>query len=52
MFFMLFFILRINKNIIKENKNEFVQIPAEDSIHRHINVADAFVSPNGTTTNS
>ena len=52
MFFMLFFILRINKNVIKENKNELVQIPTEDTIQRHINVASAFVRPNGTTTNS
>ena len=31
---MLLFILRINKNAIKENKNKLVQIPAEDTIHK------------------
>src|SRR5882757_6649021 len=34
MLFMLFLILRINKNVIKENKNKLVQIPAEDTIHK------------------
>src|SRR6267154_1912057 len=32
--FMFFLILRINKNVIKENKNKLVQIPAEDTIHK------------------
>ena len=50
--FMLFLILGINKNVIKENKNKLVQIPAEDTIHKAHNVAGAFVRPNGTTTNS
>ena len=49
---MFFLILRINKNVIKENKNELVQIFAEDTIHKEHNVAGAFVRPNGTTTNS
>ena len=34
MLFMLFLILRINKNVIKENKNKLIQIPAEDTIHK------------------
>ena len=34
MLFMLFLILRINKNVIKENKNILVQIPIEDTIHK------------------
>src|SRR5713226_7905377 len=34
MFFMLFLILRINKNVIKENKNKLVQTPVEDTIHK------------------
>ena len=34
MLFMLFLILRINKNFIKENKNKHFQIPAEDTIHK------------------
>ena len=32
--FMIFLILRINKNVIKENKNKLVQIPDEDTIHK------------------
>ena len=51
MLFMLFLILRINKNVIKENKNELVQVPAEDTVHK-AHVAGTFVRPNGTTTNS
>ena len=31
MLFMLFLILRINKNVIKENKNKLVQILTEDT---------------------
>ena len=50
MFFMVFLILRINKNVIKENKNKLVQISAKNIIH--INVPGAFVRTNGTTTNS
>ena len=34
MSFMLFLILRVNKNVIKENKNKLVQILAEDAIHK------------------
>ena len=34
MFFMFFLILRINKNVIKENKNKLVQIPVEDTVHK------------------
>ena len=34
MLFMLFLILRINKNVIKENKNKLVKISAEDTIHK------------------
>ena len=52
MFFMLFLILRINENVIKENKNEFSKYLLKTLFIRHINVAGAFVSPNGTTTNS
>ena len=52
MLFMLLLILGINKNVIKEKKNKLVQILVEDTIHKHINVAGAFVRPNGTTTNS
>ena len=50
--FMLFLILRINKNSIKENKDKLVQIPAENTIHEEMNVVGAFVRPKGTTTNS
>ena len=50
---MLFLILRIDKNVIKDDKNKLVQIPAEKTLFiRHINVVGAFVRPNGTTTNS
>ena len=49
---MLFLILRINKNVIKENKNKLVQNLLKTLFIRHINVAGAFVRPNGTTTNS
>ena len=31
---MLFLILGVNKNVIKENKNKLVQIPAEDIVHK------------------
>ena len=34
MLFMLFLILGINKNVIKENKNKLVQILTEDTIHK------------------
>ena len=34
MLFMFFLILRINKNVIKENKNILVQISAEDTTHK------------------
>ena len=34
MFFMLFLIFRIYKNVIKENKNKLVQISVEDTIHK------------------
>src|SRR5713226_4723266 len=34
MLFMLFLLLRVNKNVIKENKNKLIQIPAEDTIHK------------------
>ena len=33
-FFMLFLILGINKNIIKEDKKKLFQIPVEDTIHK------------------
>ena len=33
MFFMLLLILRINKNVIKENKNKLVHIMDENTIH-------------------
>ena len=52
MLFMFFLILRVNKNVIKEYKNKLVQISVEELFIRHINVAGAFVRPNGTTTNS
>ena len=50
MFHMFFLILRINKNSIKEIKNRHVQILTEKLFMRHMNVADALVKPNGTTT--
>ena len=34
MLFMFFLILKINKNVIKENKNKLVQILVEDTIHK------------------
>ena len=34
MLFMFFLILGINKNVIKEKKNELVQIPIEDTVHK------------------
>ena len=34
MLFMLFLILRINKNVIKENKKKLVQILVEDIVHK------------------
>ena len=52
MFFVFFLILRVNKNVIKENKNKIVQILLKILFIRHINVVGAFVRPNGTTTNS
>ena len=33
MFFRILFILRVNKNVIKENKNKPIQLPAENIFH-------------------
>ena len=51
MFFMLFLILRINKNVIKENKTNLSKYLLKTLFIRHINVVGAFVRPNGTTRN-
>ena len=49
---MFFFILRIDKNVIYEDKNKLVQILAETLFVRHMNVDGTFVRPNGTTAKS
>ena len=51
MFFMLFLILRINKNVIKEKRTNLSKYLLKTLFIRHINVVGAFVIPNGTTTN-
>ena len=49
---MLFLILRIDKNVIKEEKKNLSKYLLKTLFIRHINVVGAFVRPNGTTTNS
>jgi hypothetical protein len=49
MFSMLFFILRIDKDIIDENYYELVQFWHEYRIHQYIKCAGAFVNPKDMT---
>ena len=52
MFFMLFLILRIIKNVTKENKKNLSRYPLKKLFITHRNVVGTSVRPNGTTTNS
>ena len=52
MLFMLHLILRIKKNVIKETRTNLSKYLLKTLFIRHINVASAFVRPNGTATNS
>ena len=52
MLFMLFLIIRIEENVIKVKRTNLSKYLLKTLFIRHINVAVAFVSPNGTTTKS
>jgi hypothetical protein len=49
---MLLLYLGVDKNIIQEDNDKFVQVILNTPFIRHIKVVGAFVKPNGTTTNS
>ena len=52
MLFMLYLILKIDKNVIKETRKNLSKYLLKTLFIRHINVVGAFVRPNGTATNS
>ena len=49
---MVLWVGRINKDIVKENQDEFVQVLTEKSVHHIHELGRALVTPNGMTKNS